>query len=197
VTTGRAMPSFPEHPVPGSVVRVAAARLRVAGLNGPGIAEIMEVAGLTRGGFYRHFASRDELVAEAVEHMKDQFAQHLPVVAGQGLARLVDDYLSVAHRDTPATGCAVVAIDGLHRSEQLRHERLAVTTVRCCATAVHSGLPGCVESARPGEPRNAGRPKRCAAGDAGCLVRFREARAQRRRVVSRCKRDNFWGLRTE
>lgn len=94
------------------VVNAAAAQLRAAGLDGPGVAELMEAAGLTHGGFYRHFASRDELVAEAVEHMKDQFEQRLPVVAGQGLARLIDDYLSVAHRDAPATGCAVVAIGG-------------------------------------------------------------------------------------
>lgn len=92
------------------VVKVAAARLRAAGLDGVGVAELMKEAGLTHGGFYRHFASRDDLVTEVVEHMKDQFEQRMPTVAEQGLTRLIDDYLSQAHRDAPATGCALVAI---------------------------------------------------------------------------------------
>jgi TetR/AcrR family transcriptional repressor of nem operon len=94
------------------VVRVAAARLREAGLDGPGVADLMTEAGLTHGGFYRHFGSREDLVAEAVEHMKEQFERRMPVVAEQGLSRLIDGYLSETHRDTPATGCAVVAIGG-------------------------------------------------------------------------------------
>ncbi len=49
------------------VVRVAATRFRKAGVDGVGVAGLMKDAGLTHGGFYRHFASRDELVAEAVE----------------------------------------------------------------------------------------------------------------------------------
>src|SRR6516165_3904893 len=49
------------------IVEVAAARVREAGVDGPGVAEIMSAAGLTHGGFYKHFASRDELVAEALD----------------------------------------------------------------------------------------------------------------------------------
>jgi TetR/AcrR family transcriptional regulator, transcriptional repressor for nem operon len=94
------------------VVRVAAARLRESGLDGPGVADLMKEAGLTHGGFYRHFGSRDDLVAEAVEYMKDQFERRLTEVADGGLGELFDGYLSGAHRDAPATGCAVVAIGG-------------------------------------------------------------------------------------
>ena len=49
------------------IVRVAAGRFREAGISGVAVADLMKEAGLTHGGFYRHFASRDDLVAEAIE----------------------------------------------------------------------------------------------------------------------------------
>src|SRR5215212_4853139 len=49
------------------IVAIAAARIRESGIEHPGVAEIMRAAGLTHGGFYKHFGSRDELIAEAVE----------------------------------------------------------------------------------------------------------------------------------
>lgn len=49
------------------IVEAAARRIREAGTDGPGVAEIMAAAGMTHGGFYKHFGSRDELVAEAAE----------------------------------------------------------------------------------------------------------------------------------
>jgi TetR/AcrR family transcriptional repressor of nem operon len=49
------------------IVRAAAGRFREAGISGVAVADLMKQAGLTHGGFYRHFASRDDLVAEAVE----------------------------------------------------------------------------------------------------------------------------------
>ena len=53
------------------IVEIAAARIRESGTEAPGVAEIMQAAGLTHGGFYKHFGSRDELVAEAVERAFD------------------------------------------------------------------------------------------------------------------------------
>jgi AcrR family transcriptional regulator len=53
----------------GRIVEAAARRIREAGTDGPGVAEIMADAGMTHGGFYRHFGSRDELIAEAAEHV--------------------------------------------------------------------------------------------------------------------------------
>src|SRR5882762_94809 len=85
------------------VVRIAAARFREAGLGGPGVADLMQEAGLTHGGFYRHFGSRDDLVAEAVEHMRTQFEGRMTAVAENGLTRLIDEYLTENHRDAPAT----------------------------------------------------------------------------------------------
>ena len=95
------------------IVEVAAARIRESGTATPGVAEIMKSAGLTHGGFYKHFASRDDLVAEAVDRaLADGEAAMLTLTEGADdpLAAFVDWYTSAAHRDDPAAGCAVVAL---------------------------------------------------------------------------------------
>jgi TetR/AcrR family transcriptional repressor of nem operon len=97
------------------IVDTAAARIREAGLEGPGVAEIMQAAGLTHGGFYKHFGSRADLVAEAADRA---FAKSNDAVTGvidgapDPLAAFVDWYVSAEHRDDPATGCPVVALGG-------------------------------------------------------------------------------------
>jgi TetR/AcrR family transcriptional repressor of nem operon len=92
------------------IVALAAKRLREKGLDGLSIADLMKEAGLTHGGFYKHFASRDDLVAEAV-HAALASAGSQPTPAGKerSLAEFIKSYLSHAHRDNPGTGCAVCA----------------------------------------------------------------------------------------
>src|ERR1700720_3169994 len=63
------------------IVRIAAARFREAGIEGVGVADLMSDAGLTHGGFYRHFASREELVAVAVERALHEGAEAVAAVA--------------------------------------------------------------------------------------------------------------------
>jgi TetR/AcrR family transcriptional repressor of nem operon len=98
------------------IVRAAAARFREAGVDGIGVAQLMKEAGLTHGGFYRHFASRDELVAEAIERaLHDGGQRAVGMVANNAqapLAALVDGYLSPAHRDHLASSCAVTTLAG-------------------------------------------------------------------------------------
>jgi TetR/AcrR family transcriptional repressor of nem operon len=80
-----------------------------------GVADVMRDAGLTHGGFYRHFESRDELVAEAVERALHDGGQAMAAVAESPvdpLAAVIDAYLSVAHRDNLATSCAVTTLAG-------------------------------------------------------------------------------------
>jgi TetR/AcrR family transcriptional repressor of nem operon len=97
------------------ILDIAAARVRESGTVAPGVAEIMQTAGLTHGGFYKHFASRDDLIAEAAERA---FAENrdasAAVIAGADdpLAAFVDWYVSAEHRDDPASGCGVVALGG-------------------------------------------------------------------------------------
>ena len=95
------------------ILQVAAARFRESGVDGIGVADLMKDAGLTHGGFYRHFASRDELVAEAIERALREGAGAVAAVANvkeASLAALVDCYLSTAHRDDLATSCAVTTL---------------------------------------------------------------------------------------
>jgi TetR/AcrR family transcriptional repressor of nem operon len=98
------------------IVRTASRRLREEGLGGIGVADLMAEAGLTVGGFYKHFASRDDLVAEALASIESAWergvaearAKRLP--DAEILARLVDGYLSEAHRDAPGAGCVFAAL---------------------------------------------------------------------------------------
>lgn len=95
------------------IVAIAATRIREAGTEQPGVAEIMKAAGLTHGGFYKHFASRDELIAEAVQRaMVDSGPRIAEVIAGADdlLSAFVDAYLSESHRDDPGSGCGVAAL---------------------------------------------------------------------------------------
>jgi TetR/AcrR family transcriptional repressor of nem operon len=107
------------------IVEIASARIRESGTATPGVAEIMKAAGLTHGGFYKHFDSRDDLVAEAVEAAvaqgRDSFAEVTEGVEDP-LAAFVDWYLSPAHRDQPGSGCAVVALgaDAARADERVR-----------------------------------------------------------------------------
>ena len=101
------------------IVRVASSRFREIGVDGIGVADLMKEAGLTHGGFYRHFASRDDLVAEAIERaLRDGSQGAFDAVAASKLPKqallfaLVDWYLSVGHRDGLATACAVTALAG-------------------------------------------------------------------------------------
>src|SRR5205809_1883040 len=98
------------------IVRIASKRFREKGLAGFGIAELMKEAGLTVGGFYKHFDSRDDLVAEAVGSALGAWKRQLDTAASGGppvtYESLVDNYLSKAHRDHPGTGCTVGALAG-------------------------------------------------------------------------------------
>jgi TetR/AcrR family transcriptional repressor of nem operon len=95
------------------IVEVASARIREAGIERPGVAEIMQAAGLTHGGFYKHFGSREDLVAEAADRAfaeADRAAHEVTEGAQDPLAAFVDWYVSTEHRDNPATGCPVAAL---------------------------------------------------------------------------------------
>ena len=81
------------------IVQAAAARVRENGVEGIGVADLMKDAGLTHGGFYRHFASREELVAEAIERALHEGAEAVAAVANITecpVAALVDAYLSTS-----------------------------------------------------------------------------------------------------
>jgi TetR/AcrR family transcriptional repressor of nem operon len=123
------------------ILDIAAARIRRDGVAGLAVAEIMKEAGLTHGGFYRHFASREQLVAEAT-HRALTRGSEWTVASGElggrrGYTQLVDGYLSAWHRDHPESGCGVAGVaadvardDGPARRSYTRQVRrcLAVLT---------------------------------------------------------------------
>jgi TetR/AcrR family transcriptional regulator, transcriptional repressor for nem operon len=107
------------------IVEIAARKMRESGTDGPGVAEIMGAAGLTHGGFYKHFDSRDDLVAEAVEAAiaeGEAGYREVTAEAEDPLGAFVDWYLSPSHRDDPGSGCAVVALgaDAARGDERVR-----------------------------------------------------------------------------
>src|ERR1700752_1715416 len=96
------------------IISIASKRFREEALARVGIAELMKEAGLTVGGFYKHFDSRDDLVAEAVSSAFGGWKRRVDAAKAGGpsasLAKLIDDYLNEAHRDNPGTGCAFSAL---------------------------------------------------------------------------------------
>ncbi len=97
------------------IVKNASVRLRERGAAGLGVAELMKDAGLTHGGFYAHFPSRDALISEAFAHAMQQTtgrwrkrAEQAP--EGKRLASIVNGYLSTEHRDDAGNGCALPSL---------------------------------------------------------------------------------------
>jgi TetR/AcrR family transcriptional regulator, transcriptional repressor for nem operon len=92
------------------IVSIASKRFREEGLAGIGIAELTKEAGLTVGGFYKHFDSRDDLVAEAVSSAFGGWQRRVDAAKAGGppvsYEKLIDEYLNEAHRDNPGTGGA-------------------------------------------------------------------------------------------
>lgn len=92
----------------------AASRLvRERGPDGVGVAEVSAAAGLTHGGFYRQFASKDALVAEAVERSFAETTRAAAAACAEGgLERFAESYLSPAHVADRAGGCVIAALGG-------------------------------------------------------------------------------------
>jgi TetR/AcrR family transcriptional repressor of nem operon len=96
----------------GRIVKKASVRLREKGAHGVGVADLMKEAGLTHGGFYAHFDSREALVIEAFVYAMDRGRERWRKLVEatppeKRLATIVDSYLSRLHRDDPGSGCAV------------------------------------------------------------------------------------------
>mgnify|MGYP000014629695 CR=1 FL=1 len=91
------------------IVEVAARAFREEGLEGVSVSALMKRAGLTHGGFYGHFANRDELVAEAIAAASEQTAERV-FKAAKTEEEMLDAYLSRAHLEHPEEGCVLAAL---------------------------------------------------------------------------------------
>jgi TetR/AcrR family transcriptional repressor of nem operon len=100
------------------IIETASRLFRERGLNGIGVAELMAAAGLTHGGFYAHFPSKDALAAEAFSYASAARARYREGVvgsrdeAGAALHDIIERYLSAAHRDGAGSGCPIAALAG-------------------------------------------------------------------------------------
>ena len=113
------------------IVSAAARAIRRSGYAGVGVADIMKEAGLTHGGFYAHFASRDAMLAEAVHRAcSESSTTAANVMAGaapeQALASMLGAYLSRTHLEQADTGCPLAAL-GSETSRQGPEVRRVVT----------------------------------------------------------------------
>ena len=113
------------------IVDAAARAIRRSGYSGTGVADIMKEAGLTHGGFYAHFASREAMLAEAADHAGAEGLANVSRLAAsappkQAFAALVRAYLSKDHVEGIENGCAVAAL-GSEMPRQVPEVRRAAT----------------------------------------------------------------------
>jgi len=98
------------------IIDAASALFREKGFDGAGVVDIMKAAQLTHGGFYAHFASKDDLVAQASQRAIERTATNWTNVTTEApknpYAALLTHYLSPRHRDDPGHGCAFAALSG-------------------------------------------------------------------------------------
>lgn len=156
------------------IVTIASKKFREKGLAGIGIADLMEEAGLTVGGFYKHFKSRDALVTEAIDSALEMWKERIDAAAAGGpritYESLIDDYLSEAHRNYPGMGCPVSALAGdLARSDKRTRavvsrklqdniellaslirdtNKMDKDTARSCAVMTYCAMVGAISMAR-------------------------------------------------
>src|SRR5712664_3422316 len=110
------------------VLQAAGTLFREHGFDGIGVADIMKRAGLTHGGFYGQFASKDDLAAEVTARVlgKTEWPERLTGKANPSFGDVVRAYLSPRHRDDPGTGCLFAAL-GSDAARQPRAVRRAFT----------------------------------------------------------------------
>ncbi|MDC8016031.1 TetR/AcrR family transcriptional regulator [Tahibacter soli] len=113
------------------IVEAAARAIRRSGYNGTGVADIMKAAGLTHGGFYAHFESREAMLAEAADRAGRESVELMERIAAvtppdQALQRMAQAYLSKEHLESIETGCATAAL-GSEMPRQVPAVRRAAT----------------------------------------------------------------------
>jgi TetR/AcrR family transcriptional repressor of nem operon len=158
-----------------AILATAARLIRERGPERVGVAEVMREAGLTHGGFYAHFASRDAMVVEAIRSMFDSGRQKfLARIGGKtgpdALKAWIDSYVSREHRDNPGGGCAMAALisdmprldpaaraafdDGIHGIAGRLQAHLPAGTDQQAVSSLMAEMAGAVALARAvGDPQ--------------------------------------------
>jgi len=128
------------------IVEAAARIIRRSGFNGVSVADIMKEAGLTHGGFYAHFASREALLAEAADHagaqsvaLSAQIAATVPLE--QSLPSILHAYLSIEHLEDIENGCPFAALGSEMPRQAPEIRRAATRRIKEMVDVVARQLP--------------------------------------------------------
>ncbi len=116
---------------------------REKGFEAVGVAEVMKAAGLTHGGFYGHFASKEDLMAHAIEHAAGEKAG-----SSENLTAFLRAYLSPAHRDDAAGGCPMAALAADVRLRQKPARSAMTAGIRSQIERMEAALPASVAGNR-------------------------------------------------
>jgi TetR/AcrR family transcriptional repressor of nem operon len=120
------------------IVEAASRLFRARGLDAVSVADVMSSLGLTVGGFYRHFDSKEALVIEAIAFSSEQSTSR------KGSAeQLIDGYLSMAHRDERARGCPVAALCSEAPKQGRPVQKAFGRAVADLVCAIQAAVPGC------------------------------------------------------
>jgi TetR/AcrR family transcriptional regulator, transcriptional repressor for nem operon len=130
------------------IVETAARAIRGAGFHGVGVADVMKQAGLTHGGFYAHFASREALLAEALAHAGAESRERMQRAMQAAMAKgaspfraFVDNYLSERHLKAADAGCPVAALASEMPRQAPELRAAATERVKALLASVAAALP--------------------------------------------------------
>jgi TetR/AcrR family transcriptional repressor of nem operon len=139
----------PEHKAQNheNILSVAARSFRERGGDDSGIGTVMKKVGLTKGGFYRHFKSKDDLFAEAVARALDETGRGMVEVAksapeGQALRAIIERYLSAGHANSLGTGCVRAALGPELARKPLSVRKRVETSLEAYRERVLPFIPG-------------------------------------------------------
>jgi TetR/AcrR family transcriptional repressor of nem operon len=129
------------------IVKKASVRLREKGAHGVGVADLMKDAGLTHGGFYAHFDSREALVIEAFSTAMDRSIERWRKLGeeapdGKRLETIVRSYLTSEHRDNPGRGCAIPALSADIARECPKARKAFAAKMEQMIDALAAQIPG-------------------------------------------------------
>jgi AcrR family transcriptional regulator len=129
------------------IVQTAARAIREHGYAGASVADVMKQAGLTHGGFYAHFASRDAMLEEALDRAAAESRARMTAVgervaSGQALEAMIASYLSERHVEHPEAGCSLAALASETARQAPALRRIATRQVAGFAALIAGQLPG-------------------------------------------------------
>jgi TetR/AcrR family transcriptional repressor of nem operon len=128
------------------ILSSAAKRFRERGFEGIGVAEVMKEAGLTHGGFYGHFASKEDLIACATERaMSDSAARWERVMTeakGDPLQALTENYLTLSHCKDPGAGCLFPSLGGELARQPVTVRRVVTEGLQRFIQTLEGFIPG-------------------------------------------------------